>query len=168
MLIINKGESKMKTQRNIDDVRDDYITNSNSNQPYSLFLKNLAKKHNEKINLIDNKINKLRRELKAYEANIKKRMLKEKLQKEKFINDIKIIYQEKDYKKEIKKFKGKYDFLDVVFDDSNVMSIVWVYLLDEYAKGTQFEDENYCDTFEQGYQRCIEIIEYMQMTHGVN
>ena len=158
----------MKTQRNIDDVRDDYITNSNSNQPYSLFLKNLAKKHNEKINLIDNKINKLRRELKAYEANIKKRMLKEKLQKEKFINDIKIIYQEKDYKKEIKKFKGKYDFLDVVFDDSNVMSIVWVYLLDEYAEGTQFEDENYCDTFEEGYKRCIEIIEYMQMTYGID
>jgi len=158
----------METKRNIDNIRDDYITNDNSDQPYSLFLKNINKKHNEKINLIDDKLTKLRQELKTYEANIKKRMLKEKSQKEKLINDIKIIYQEHDYKKEIKKLEDKYDFLDVVFDDTNVMSIVWVYLLDEYAQGTQFEDENYCDTFEEGYRRCIEIIEYMQMTYGIN
>ena len=49
-----------------------------------------------------------------------------------------------------------------------MMSVVWVYLDGKYAKGTDYEDDNFCDNFEDGYKRCVEIIEYMQMTYGIS
>ena len=158
----------MDNHRNIEDIRSAYSNFYKFDKPYSLFLKDVNKNNNAKINLIDDKIIELKKELKAYEERVKKQILKEKLQKEKLINDIKIIHQEYDYKKEIKKLSKRHKFLDVNFDDTNMMSVVWVYLDDQYAKGTDYEDDNFCDNFEDGYKRCVEIIEYMQMTYGIS
>ena len=85
---------------------------------------------------------------------------------------IREIEKEIEYKYEIKKLIKKHNFLDVVFDDKDGgkicanASICWVYPPESLEKNDPYDNEHYCDTYKEAFERCIEYIKLYGLKNG--
>ena len=78
--------------------------------------------------------------------------------------DIKFVSNEYSYRRKINSLLKKHSYLDVLWDGYDDVYTTWVYSDDfdggEDYKGDPFQDEHFCDSYEDAYDRCLDYIKY--------
>jgi len=78
--------------------------------------------------------------------------------------DIKFVSNEYSYRRKINSLLKKHSYLDVLWDGDDDVYTTWVYSDDfdggEDYKGDPFQDEHFCDSYEDAYDRCLDYIKY--------
>ena len=78
--------------------------------------------------------------------------------------DIKFVSNEYSYRRKINSLLKKHSYLDVLWDGDGDVYTTWVYSDDfdgnKDYEGDPFQDEHFCDSYEEAYERCLDYIKY--------
>ena len=78
--------------------------------------------------------------------------------------DIKFVSNEYGYRRKINSLLKKHSYLDVLWDGDDDVYTTWVYSDDfdgnKDYEGDPFQDEHFCDSYEDAYDRCLDYIKY--------
>ena len=78
--------------------------------------------------------------------------------------DIKFVSNEYSYRRKINSLLKKHSYLNVLWDGDDDVYTTWVYSEDfdgnKDYEGDPFQDEHFCDSYEEAYERCLDYIKY--------
>ena len=78
--------------------------------------------------------------------------------------EIEQVATEYSYRRKINALLKKHSYLDVLWDGDDDVYTTWVYSDDfdgdDDFKGDPFQDEHFCDDYEEAYERCLAYIEH--------
>ena len=141
---------------------DELIYNNHGNYKEYLTLKSKTAK--SELNNFNTRISSQKKELKRI---IEKRELQiEELSfwRDRCKDDIKSVSAEYSYRRKINSLLKKHSYLSVLWDGDGDVYTTWVYSADfdgdkDYV-GDPFQDEPFCDSYEEAYERCLDYIKY--------
>ena len=125
-----------------------------------------AQNKTSKSRLVDvnKEITKERNRLKAIIAVHEKRISDLVDCRKQFKKEIEQVATEYSFRRKINALLKKHSYLDVLWDGDDDVYTTWVYSDDfdgdDDFKGDPFQDEHFCDDYEEAYERCLAYIEH--------
>ena len=131
---------------------------------YKQYLTVKNKTSKSRLDEANNKIAKERKRLKKIIADYEKRINDLVDYRKEFKKEIEQVATEYSFRRKINALLKKHSYLDVLWDGDDDVYTTWVYSDDfdgdDDFKGDPFQDEHFCDDYEEAYERCLAYIEH--------